>query len=303
MKTPTYEISAGALAAMFASRVPFYKADCYTWTFQDGTVLRATDADINLSYGGNTFISCAPAMNRTKVTLTVGVEVNSVDVTILPAAGQTVNGVAWPPAARLGYLDGATLLVETAYLTTWPTVIGALHVFQGQTSDAYPDRTGIKVTTRSALELLAQQFPRNVYQSVCSRTVYDTGCGVAKASFTFTSTIVSSPAPTATSFKCSLAQAAGYFDLGVVTFTSGANAGLKRTVKAYDGAGGFTFALPLPVAPSAGDTISVFAGCDKLYATCNGKFSNAGKFRGFPWIPTPEQATPPIAATTTQSGK
>jgi uncharacterized phage protein (TIGR02218 family) len=303
MKTPTYETSGGALAALFNANTAFAKADLYTWTFQDGTVLRTTDADVTLTLGARTFASCAPAIVRGKVSLTVGVEVDSVDVTVMPKSTDTVGGLAWATAARLGYLDGATLLVETAYLSTWPTVVGALHVFQGQVSDIYPDRSAIRVTVKSATELLAQQFPRNVYQSVCLHTVYDAGCGVNKASFTFTNTIVSSPAPTLTSFKCSLAQAAGYFDQGVVTFTSGANAGLKRTVKSYDGAGGFTFALPLPVAPAAGDTISVFAGCDKLLATCTDKFANAGKFRGFPWVPTPEQATPPIAATTTQSGK
>lgn len=303
MKTPTYEASPGALAALLASSSAFSKADLYTWTFVDGTVLRTTDADVMLQFGGRTFASCAPIMERSKVSLTVGVEVDSMDVTVKPSAADALAGVAWQVATRLGYLDGAQLLVETAYIQTWPTVVGTLHVFQGQVSDAYPERTSIKITVKSALELLAQQFPRNVYQSVCLRTVYDAGCGVNKASYTSTSTIVASPAPTLTSFKCGLSQAAGYFDQGVVTFTSGANAGLKRTVKSYDGAGGFTFALPLPVAPAAGDTISVFAGCDKTLATCRSKFSNAARFRGFPWVPTPEQATPPIAATTTQSGK
>lgn len=293
----------GALTTLFNSNSAFAKADLYTWTFQDGTVLRTTDADVALTFGGNTFASCAPAMDRTKVTLTVGVEVDSVDITILPTAAQTVGGVAWPIAARLGYLDGATVLIETAYVQTWPTVVGTLHVFQGQISDIYPERALIKVTVKSALELLAQPFPRNVYQSVCLHTVYDSQCGAVKATFTFTGTVSASPAPTTTSIKTGHAQAAGYFDQGVLTFTSGANSGLKRTVKSYDPSTGFTFALPLPVAPSAGDTVSVFAGCDKMLATCTNKFANAGKFRGFPWVPTPEQATPPIAATTTQSGK
>ena len=303
MKSPTYEVSAGALFALLSSGSAFSKADVYTWTFQDGTVLRTTDADVALGYGGRTFPACLPAMERTKTTLTVGVDVDNVDITVKPAQSQTVNGMTWQMAARMGYLDGATVLVETAYIQTWPTVVGTMHVFQGQVSDTYPERTMVKITVKSALELLAQNFPRNVYQSVCLHTVYDAGCGVAKASFTATGTVAASPAPTATSIKTGNTQAAGYFDQGVVTFTSGGNAGLKRTVKAYDGAGGFTFALPLPVAPSAGDTISVFAGCDKTLATCRSKFSNDGKFRGFPWVPTPEQATPAVPGGTTQGGK
>ncbi|WP_343061955.1 DUF2163 domain-containing protein [Novosphingobium piscinae] len=194
------------------------------------------------------------------------------------------------------------MLVETAYLQAWPTVVGVLHVFQGFVSDCYPERTMIRVVVKSLQELLAQPFPRNVYQSVCSRTVYDAGCGANKALFTSTGTVASSPAPTTTSFKTGHAQAAGYFDQGVITFTSGANAGIRRTVKSYNPATGFTFALPLPVAPAIGDTISVFAGCDKTLATCRSKFNNAGNFRGFPWVPNPETAAPAVPGYT-KSGK
>lgn len=292
----------GALTTLFASNSAFSKADLFTWTFADGTVLRTTSADIALTWGGNTFASCAPAIERTKVKLKVGVDADEMSVTVMPSATNTVGGISWQAAARLGYLDGAKVLVETAYIQTWPTVVGVLHVFQGLVSDIYPERTMIRVSVKSLLELLAQPFPRNVYQSVCTRTVYDAGCAVNKATFTATGTIAASPAPTLTSFKTGNAQAAGYFDQGVVTFTSGANAGLKRTVKSYDPATGFTFALPLPVAPAAGDTISVFAGCDKTLATCRNKFSNAGKFRGFPWVPNPETAAPAVPGYT-QSGK
>lgn len=291
-----------ALITLLNSNSQFFKADLFTWTFVDGTVLRTTNADVALTYGGYTFASCAPIIERSKVTIKVGVEVDSMDVTLYPAATDTVNGLSWQLAARLGYLDGATLLVETAYLQTWPAVVGTLHVFQGLISDIYPDRKSIKVAVKSSLELLAQPFPHNVYQSTCMHTVYDAGCAVAKAGFTATGTVAASPAPTLTSFKTGNAQAAGYFDQGVITFTSGANAGLKRTVKSYDPTTGFTFVLPLPVAPSAGDTISVFAGCDKTLATCRAKFNNAGRFRGFPWVPNPETAAPPVPGFT-KSGK
>lgn len=277
-----------ALTTLFNSSAQFAVADLYTFTFLDGSVLRTTDADVALSFGGNTWLSAAPICERTKVRVRVGVEVDTLEILIHPQPTDTVSGLAWPTAARQGYLDGATVLVETAYLTTWPTVIGTIHVFSGNVSDVFPARTEIKVTAKSLLELLNRPFPRNVYQTTCLHTVYDAGCAVAKTSYTATGTIAASPAPAVTSFKTGNAQAAGYFDQGVVTFTSGANAGLKRTIKAYDPTTGFTFALPLPVAPAAGDTISAFAGCDKQKATCGAKFSNLGRFRGYPWIPAPE---------------
>jgi uncharacterized phage protein (TIGR02218 family) len=278
----------GPLAALFASANQFAKADLYTITLSDGSILRTTDADVSLTFGGFTFTSCAPIIDRTKVSLKIGIEVDSVNLTVKPSATDLLGGLKWQAAARQGYLDGATVLIETAYLTAWPTVIGTLHVFSGDVADVNPSRSDVKVTVKSALERLNRPFPRNVYQSVCLHTVYNTGCALAKTAFTATGIVVASPAPTKNSFKTGNAQALGYFDQGVVTFTSGANAGLKRTVRSYDPAVGFTFALPLPAPPSAGDGISVFAGCDKTIGTCRTKFNNLGRFRGMPFIPTPE---------------
>ena len=293
----------GPLLALLNSSNVFSKADLFTWTFADGTILRTTNADVALTFAGNTFASCTPALDRTQIKVKVGLEVDSMHITAMPKATDTISGLTWQAAARLGYLDGAWVKVETAYIQTWPTVVGTLYVFQGQVSDIYPERTAVKITVKDALELLAQNFPRNVYQSVCMHTVYDPGCALVKATYTFTGTVASSPAPTTNSVKTGHAQAVGYFDQGVLTFTGGANSGIRRTVKAYDPATGFTFALPLPVAPSAGDTVSVFAGCDKTVATCRSKFSNDAHFRGYPWVPTPEQATPAVVGTTRQAGK
>ena len=36
---------------------------------------------------------------------------------------------------------------------------------------------------------------------------------------------------------------------------------------------------------AVGDAFTVTAGCDKLFATCQSRFSNSANFRGFPHIP------------------
>lgn len=287
------------LIALLNGSDPFLKADLYTWTMIDGSVLRTTDCDVGLVANGHTFPSDNPSMSRTKVTTNIGVEVDSIDITIMPYDAQTIFGMSWQAAARLGYFDGAQVLVETAYIQSG-AVVGTLHVFQGQISDVVPERTMITATVKSPLELLAQNFPRNVYQSICLHTVYDAGCGVTKASFTTTGTVGSGS--TQTLVKTAAPSPTDFYDQGVITFTSGANNGLRRTVKAYGGTG-YGLILPLPVAPASGDTFSIFAGCDKTLATCRSKFSNPSNFRGFPWIPNPETAAPPIPGGTTKTGK
>ena len=76
--------------------------------------------------------------------------------------------------------------------------------------------------------------------------------------------------------------------MGVVTWITGANAGLTRTIKSAD-ANWVYLSLPLPVAPSYGDSGWVDPGCDKTMNTCRTKFNNIARFRGCPFVPKPEQ--------------
>lgn len=273
-----------ALIALLNSGNSFLVCDLYTLTLADGTMLRMTSADVPIQFGGNTF-ALTPLMTRGKSKSVIGIAVDTLDVSILPSASDVLGGVTWPQAVRQGALDGAWVRVERAYLLSWTFIVGTLVVFYGRVADIDIGRTEIKVQVKSALELLNIQMPRNIYQSVCLHTLYDSGCSVLKSSYTVSGAV--SSASTASGFTTTLTQATGYFDLGVLTFTSGVNYGLKRTVKSFV-AGAFTFALPLPFAANWGDSFTVFAGCDKRQATCSAKFGNLSHFRGFAEIPVPE---------------
>lgn len=76
----------------------------------------------------------------------------------------------------------------------------------------------------------------------------------------------------------------GYFDGGIITFTSGDNDGLSGEVKCYV-PGQITLHLPMPYTVAIGDTYSIVAGCDKQYTTCRDRFSNLANFRGEPYLP------------------
>jgi uncharacterized phage protein (TIGR02218 family) len=43
--------------------------------------------------------------------------------------------------------------------------------------------------------------------------------------------------------------------------------------------------LPQGLTISPGDAFAVTAGCDKQFATCQAKFANQARFRGFPYMP------------------
>jgi uncharacterized phage protein (TIGR02218 family) len=77
------------------------------------------------------------------------------------------------------------------------------------------------------------------------------------------------------------------FTRGLVTFTSGTNAGRRQEVKRHVAGTEATLELwqPMAQAIAPGDAFTVTSGCDKHFATCQAKFDNAVNFRGFPHMP------------------
>lgn len=199
-----------------------------------------------------------------------------------------MNGAPFIQAARAGLFDGARCTLERAFLPGWSSPItGVLTRFVGRVSEVEPTRHTLRLSVRSDLELLNVKLPRRIYQPGCIHTLFDSGCGLTKSAFAVAGSV--NATSTATSIACTLSNASGYFALGTVTFTSGANAGVTRSVKAYV-PGTLTLAAPLPAVPTSGDTFTAYPGCDKTLTKCQTPFSNRVNFRGHPYIPKPETA-------------
>lgn len=294
MRTALWETSPGALAALLNSRAPLNKADLYTLTLASGAVFRWSGSDLVLSGGGHTW-TLGPGLQRTAVKFVVGVQVDTMTVTITDNAATLINGRGLMAFIRAGGLQGARLQLDRAFWGVGDTApVGALLWFTGRVADIELDRYSAQLSVKSDLELLDVMVPRDVYQSGCLNTLFDGACGKSRAAYTVSDAVLASPAPTRSAIAGTLAAyAAGYFDLGVVTFTAGANAGVSRTVKSHTTAGAKVLSLvaPLPFAPAAGDAFNVYPGCDKAQATCNAKFGNLGRFRGMPYVPAPETVT------------
>jgi uncharacterized phage protein (TIGR02218 family) len=169
------------------------------------------------------------------------------------------------------------------------TDVGSTILFSGRVSAVQPSRNEIAVDVTSDFELFNVQMPRNLYQPGCIHTLFDSGCALTKSSF-LTSGVVTTGSTASVIAATALSQATGYFDLGTILFTSGANQGITRSVKAFVHSTSVEVALPFPSVPAVGDTFSIYPGCDKRLTTCDTKFSNKVHFGGFPFIPTPVQA-------------
>lgn len=275
-----------SLQALLASGRAFFMADLYTFTLQDGSVSRYTSADVDLMADGQVFSASGPLFRRGRTRQTLGLEVDTLEVTIHAGSTHTLNAVPWLQAARVGALDGATLRLGRVFLADWTaTDSSSLLLFEGRIADVRPSRTELQVTVKSDLELLDIRMPRNLYQPGCLHTLYRGGCGLDKAAYAVNAAV--NAGSTLTRIPCTLTQAAGHFALGTVRFNNGPNAGVIRSVKQYE-PGVLTLSAPLVTPCVAGNTFTAYPGCDKTQATCQARFGNAANFRGYPYVPVPE---------------
>jgi uncharacterized phage protein (TIGR02218 family) len=289
MRTALCETTPGALADLLNARQPIARADLYTLTLTDGTVYRWSGADVAIAGNGSTW-QLGPGIVRNRLKWSVGVAVDTMTVTLTDIRGTTLNGQGLMAFIAAGGLIGARLQVDVAFWAgqAAPAPTGALLWFAGRIAEVHSvTRWEASINVKSDLELLDVMVPRDVYQPGCLNTVYDAACGRSRSAFTVTGAATVGSSQARTVFGHALSQAPGWFDLGVVTFASGANAGIARTVKQHTSAQ-LKVLQPLPFAVEAGDTFTVYPGCDKTVATCTSKFNNLPRFRGHPYIPVPE---------------
>lgn len=280
------------LIALLSSARQFWMADLYTFTLVDGTVLRYTSADIDITTGGNTFSHNGPIISRSRTKVALGTAVDQLDLSITATSETLLSGLPWLQAITNGALDGAQVKLERAFAATPEdamagVIAGTVNLFEGRVSDTTTDSLKSKVIVRSWLEVLNTPLPRNLYQPPCGNSIYDTGCGVSRAAYAAFG--AATAGSTRQSINCGLGNPSGYFDIGEIVMTSGQNLGVIRTVRSYT-PGVVALAYPLPKPVSVGDTFTIYPGCDKRLATCRDKFGNLPRFRGTPFVPVPETA-------------
>lgn len=287
-----------ALLDLLATR-EFYYVTLFTITLRGGTVLRYTDGDADIIHGGNTY-SCGgqdgalfnTGMERITVKWNVGLEVDTIQFNVAPRGGM-VGGITFNEAARIGIFDGAEVDVEYAFMPTYGDVtVGTVLAFAGKSAEVDVGRSTITFTVNSHLEILNKPMPRNLFQPGCSNTLFDGVCALVKSSYAMAGTVLGGGSKT-TFTTTGLTAAAGYYTMGVVVFNSGHNTTFSRTVKLHTKSGTtstITVLNPLPANIGAGDTFTIYPGCDKTKGTCSSKFNNLANFRGYPYIPENETA-------------
>jgi len=274
-----------ALKTVLANGPPYVLADLWTITLSNGTVLHWTSSQQALTVGGTAF-NVGPPIQRDTVTFKLGLGIDELKLTVTDDGGTLINGTPIVTAAWQNMFDLAEVRLDRFVSDSWSnTAVGSTEYFTGLVGDVSVHGKTVELTVESALAQLKATFPRTYQLPQCSNTLYDGVCGLLAANFTSSGTV--GAGASARSFTLSgVSKPDGYFTLGKIKFTSGANAGQVRQVKDYTG-GVVTLAYPLYQVPAQGDALDAIAGCDKTRPTCNGTFNNITHFRGFPYIPDP----------------
>jgi uncharacterized phage protein (TIGR02218 family) len=124
------------------------------------------------------------------------------------------------------------------------------------------------------------------YQINCNAKFGDVFCKVNRESADNKFSGIIESATVGTLTDSNLTQSDDYWNHGYVIFNSGTNEGYKRQIIDFSASTDtLTFSYALPTAPSAGDTYTVYRGCDKTLTMCQTIYNNEINYHGFHAIP------------------
>lgn len=264
----------GALAAHLQGEVTTL-ATCWKATRTDGVVFGFTDHTSDLVIDGVTY-GAATGYTPTAISASSRLEVSNLDV-----SGLLDDTAITESDLHKGLWDFAA--IEIFQVNYADLSMGRLDGARGWIGEVRINRGAFVAELRGLTQAL-QQTIGELYSAGCRAKLGDARCKLDLTSFTF-STTVTSVTSRRQFIATALTQPAGYFDYGLVTWTSGSNAGMTMDVKTFSG-GEVLLQLPMPYDIAASDAFTIVAGCQKrLTEDCKTKFNNVVNFRGEPYVP------------------
>lgn len=255
-------------------------ATCWRLTRSDGMVLGFTDHDQPLTFDGTDFIP-AHGLDGGEASAKLGPQVDTGEV-----VGILHSDAIAEEDILLGRYDGAA--VET-FRVNWRDVAIRDLVSRTSIGEITREDGRFRAELRSGQQALNVAKGR-LYQSLCDAALGDARCGVdlTDPAFHADAAIIGIPDRYRLAIDGVASFAVNWFGFGTAQWTAGRRTGLKDQILSHTRVGGvdiFGFGAPVGDWVVPGDTLTAFAGCDRRFRTCVGKFANTINFRGFPHIP------------------
>lgn len=256
---------------------------CTLWKIirTDGFIYRFTDHDQDLTYatevyktmGGYTPTNIKSASDMSVDNLevqgfldAVGLTEADVSAGLLDYAHVTITQINWasPSDGGVIFRDGKLGQVDLQSLLFKAEIRGLTQNLQQRIGETYNFTCRAEFGSQAPVPLIKR-------------------CGFNLATVTVTGTVTAVP-DTLHFTDTGRTETVGFFALGVVTFNSGANNGLKKEIKRFLGTGQFELTEQMPYPIAIGDTYSVYPGCDKRPKTCRDTYMWFVNFKGEPYI-------------------
>jgi uncharacterized phage protein (TIGR02218 family) len=248
-------------------------AFCWRLERLDGVALGFTTHDRDLRRGGLIY-RAAPGMLPSEISMSDGFEADSLDI-----KGALTSDAISAADLAAGRWDGALVQV---FMVDWESPDGdVLNVARGELGEVSIMAGAFEAELRGPVARLDAPVAEQT-SPACRARLGDRRCRVDMAGRTRLTRIVANPA--ADQVEVAEAGAGDEYGAGRLRWLGGPNSGLETRVLRSEGP---VLILDEPPAfpPAAGDLVEIAEGCDKLLATCAGRFANAANFRGEPHLP------------------
>jgi uncharacterized phage protein (TIGR02218 family) len=255
---------------------------CWCWrlTRRDGVVFGFTDHDQTLSFDGTLFEASA-GFTATEICDSIGLSVDNLEVeSALSSATLDEAGLAST------WFDDAKIEI---FRVNWNEPAQRVLVRTGSIGEVRRHGALFVAEVRGLAHYMGQPGGR-LYQYTCDTDLGSARCGIDLTiqPFSDTGQVVTTSSRRRFAVAGLATHADEWFTRGLLTFTSGSNAGRQIEIKRHTALGG-TATIELwqeaAEAVTPGTTVALTAGCDKTASTCAAKFKNTLNFRGFPAMP------------------
>ena len=277
-------------ALVLAEHIPCTTQWAQTWTITrtDGQVFAYTSLDRPLTFRGVVHSPCnSLSATATEQSTTIGASGNMELLGIISDVGISEQEL------YNGLFDFARFEV---WMVPWQNSGGEtpFRLMAGTTGTMTHGVEGFKFEVLTGSANLRQKALLEVFTPSCRYgfgSSLDARCPVNLAAITVAGSATSSAAPAASNqatrrivIDATRAEAAGHFDLGILTWTSGANAGASSEIKRFE-SGTFVLWSPLLFPIEVGDTYTATPGCNKS-PTDHLRFNaDMLDYGGFPDVP------------------
>lgn len=249
----------------------------YKITLFNNDILYLTDADIDVKLNNEVF------KKTNGISSSATSSSSAMNVSTFQITGYTDEDTFKTIDLRSGLFSGADVLVMMCNYEH--PEYGYASIENGVVGDVTIENQKFTLEIRTLTNQIQQNVGRK-HMASCDTDLFSSICGVIKSDFTFNGT-VTEVSDLISITDSNLTQPDGFFDYGLIVFTSGLNKFYSKDIKSFVG-GKVTFQLPFYKEIKVGDTFEISAGCDKTLDTCITKFNNVVNFQGFPDIPNPE---------------